>query len=78
MSELFEKRVQFSPHAKMVALKREINFRLFVYERRVGAGGMDKATAEEQIAVFEAILNDYERNAGLPLTPPKPRSGALL
>ena len=51
---------QFSREQKREAILREITFRERVYERRVAEGKMSQKFADEQIAIFEAIAEDYE------------------
>jgi hypothetical protein len=46
---------------KIKALKREIALRKRVYPLRVRAKLMQLATADHEIAVMQAILEDYER-----------------
>lgn len=56
--ELF--RHEFSREQKITAIKREISMRHSVYGRRVDEGKMSQRAADNGIAVFEAILADYE------------------
>lgn len=51
--------VEFSREQKLAAVTRELTFRRRVYARHVAAGKMKQATADFQIAVFEAIAFDY-------------------
>lgn len=51
----------FTFEQKLAAVKRELTYRRRVYSRRVGEGKMTQALADEQIAVMEAIVADYEK-----------------
>jgi hypothetical protein len=51
--------VKFTHAQKRAAIIREIKQREAVYPRLVGAGKMSAQFAAEQIAVMEAILEDY-------------------
>lgn len=44
---------------KRAALKRELAFRRCCYSKRVAEGRMTRAQMAYQIAVIEAILDDY-------------------
>lgn len=44
---------------KLKAVQRELEFRRYVYPRRVNAEKMTQRQADEQIAIFEAIALDY-------------------
>lgn len=46
---------------KLAAVRREITMRRRVYPRWVEANRMSQAKADEEIAVMEAIVADYER-----------------
>jgi hypothetical protein len=54
-----EERRPFSAQEKLDAVERELRFRRRVYPRRVDDGRMTKASADAQIALFEAIAEDY-------------------
>lgn len=56
--ELF--RHEYSRDQKIDAIKKEISMRHLVYGRRVDEGKMTRRSADNGIAVFEAILADYE------------------
>lgn len=58
MSDLFPQR--FTLDAKAEAIAREISFRRRVFERRVAEGKMTQKKADYEIAIFEAILDDYK------------------
>ena len=58
MSNMFP--VRFTDEQKADALRREIKFRHSVYERRVADRRMSQQKMDYEIAVFEAILADYE------------------
>lgn len=62
MSDLFPKR--FTLEAKAEAIERELSFRRRVFERRVAEGKMTQKKADYEIAIFEAILADYEGGGG--------------
>jgi hypothetical protein len=48
---------------KRAAIKRELDYRRRVYPRLVLDQKMNQKTADLQIAIFEAILADYEKLA---------------
>lgn len=50
-----------TPEEKLVAIKRELGYRRYVYPRRVGVGKMSQKQADKEIVVMEAIEADYER-----------------
>lgn len=45
---------------KLAAMKRELGFRKHVYPNRIAAGKMTQAKADQEIAVTEAIIADYQ------------------
>ena len=51
----------FSRDQKRQAIERELRYRRRVFADRVSAGKMTKKQMGYEIAVFEAILKDYER-----------------
>lgn len=53
----------FTAQDKLEAVQRELAFRRRVYERRVADGKMTQQLADRQIAVFEAIADDYNQKA---------------
>ena len=53
----------FTAEEKLEAVRRELSYRRRVYRRRVDEGKMTQALADRQIAIFEAIADDYERSA---------------
>lgn len=53
----------FSAADKLAAVEREVGQRQQVYGRLVTAGRMTAAFAREQIAVMEAIAEDYRTAA---------------
>lgn len=54
---------RFTAEEKLAAVKREIGFRKRVYARRVAENKMAQAQMDREIAVFEAIADDYETAA---------------
>ena len=53
--------MEFSAAEKHRAVVREIEFRKYVYPRRVMKGDMSQAQADKQIALMEAIAADYAK-----------------
>ena len=53
----------FTTEQKIAAVDRELKFRRYVYAKRVAGGKMTQAKADEEIAVMEAIREDYARIA---------------
>lgn len=51
----------FTREMKREAIERELKYRRSVYARRVSDGKMSQKAADYQIAVFEAILEDYAK-----------------
>jgi len=51
----------FTADEKLAAVRRELNMRRRVYPRWVSNGKMSQAKADEETAVMEAIVADYER-----------------
>ncbi len=49
----------FTYREKMQCAQREVNFRRYVYAKRVAAGKMKQADADKQIAIMESIAADY-------------------
>jgi hypothetical protein len=49
----------YSSEEKKNAVERELSFRRRVYSRQVSDGRMSKEMATHQIAIFEAIRDDY-------------------
>jgi hypothetical protein len=49
----------FTAEQKRKAVDRELSYRRRVYARRVADGKMSPQLAAEQIAIFEAIEDDY-------------------
>jgi hypothetical protein len=49
----------FSAADKRAAIDRELGFRRRVYKRQVEAGKMKQSAMDTQIAIFEAIRDDY-------------------
>jgi hypothetical protein len=45
---------------KIEALNRELKYRRRVYDRKVTDGSMTRQLADYQIAIFQAILVDYQ------------------
>lgn len=58
MADLFGERV-FTAREKLDALEREIRIRRRVYPKWVLQNRMTQKKADEEIAVLEAIANDY-------------------
>lgn len=54
---------QFSAGRKLRAIARELEFRRAVYPRQVATGKMTASHAREQIAIMEAIRDDYAKLA---------------
>lgn len=50
---------RFTSRDKMRAAQREVGFRRFVYPKRVAAGKMSRAKADEEIALMDEIAHDY-------------------
>lgn len=55
--------MSFTACDKLTALERELKYRRIVYARRVTEGKMLAMTAKVQIAVMEAIADDYRAPA---------------
>ena len=53
--------MKFTAKQKLEAVHRELSYRRPVYERRVANGTMTKELADFQIAIFEAIRDDYAK-----------------
>lgn len=53
----------FTESDKLDAITRELGFRRRVYARQVEAGRMTAAKAEREIALMEAIRDDYRERA---------------
>jgi hypothetical protein len=45
---------------KLAEVKKEIEYRWFVYPKRVAAGKMKQAEMDKRLAVMRAIKDDYE------------------
>ena len=50
----------FTAHEKLRAVRREIGWRKRVYPNRIESGRMDKKQADYEIAIMQAIEQDYE------------------
>jgi hypothetical protein len=50
---------QFTPADKLRSVERELKYRRYVYPARVASLKMKKAEADREIAIFEAIAEDY-------------------
>lgn len=46
---------------KLRELKRELRMRRSAYPRWVASGSLSAETAERQIAIMEAVVDDYEQ-----------------
>ena len=55
--------MSYTANQKRKAIERELDYRRFVFPKRVAAGKMTQRQADEQIAIFEEIARDYERQA---------------
>lgn len=53
----------FTNTEKLAGIERELRYRRRVYKNRVAAEKMTQALADEQIALFEAIAEDYRAHA---------------
>lgn len=53
----------FTAAEKLKAIQRELEFRRYVFPRRVQAEKMTQRQADEQIAIFEEIALDYVKLA---------------
>ncbi len=51
----------YTVEQKRKAIERELRYRRRVYTRQVEAGKMLQSFMDEQIAVFEAIREDYAK-----------------
>ncbi len=49
----------FTAKQKHDAIKRELSYRKYVYPKRIDHKTMSQKNADYQIAIFEAILQDY-------------------
>lgn len=63
MPDLFEPDSAYTAAQKLKEVERELKFRRYVYPRRVAAEKMKQADADFQIAIFEAIEQDYRAKA---------------
>jgi hypothetical protein len=54
---------KFTMHDMLTEIERELAQRRRVYPRLIAAGKMSQATADRQIAIMEAIRDDYRRKA---------------
>lgn len=50
---------KFTPADKLKSVERELKFRRQVFPRRVEANKMKQVDADREIAIFEAIADDY-------------------
>jgi hypothetical protein len=60
MPDLFDSST-YTKTDKAAAIRRELGYRRRAYPRWVVEGRMKQEKADHEIAVFEAILADYER-----------------
>ncbi|MGA7809658.1 hypothetical protein [Bradyrhizobium sp.] len=51
----------FTSEQKRKAVEREISYRKRVFPRLIDSGKMTRQMADEQIAIFVAILDDYAK-----------------
>lgn len=49
----------FTAKQKHDAIKRELSYRKYIYPKKVDYKSMSQKLADYQIAIFEAILQDY-------------------
>ena len=49
----------FTAKQKHDAIKRELSYRKYIYPKKIDYGTMSQKLADYQIAIFEAILQDY-------------------
>lgn len=52
---------EFTPADKLKSVERELGYRRRVFPRRVEMGKMKQADADREIALFEAIAEDYRK-----------------
>jgi hypothetical protein len=52
--------MSYTTEQKRKAIERELNYRRWVY-RRVAGGKMTQQKANDEMAIFEAIRDDYAR-----------------
>ena len=50
---------QYNAEEKRRAIERELDYRRYVYPKRVLAGRMTQRQADKQIRIFEEIAGDY-------------------
>lgn len=50
-------------HEKLAAVERELRYRRRVFQRRIDRGSMTFVFAQQQIAIFEEIAEDYRKLA---------------
>jgi hypothetical protein len=53
--------MNFTAEQKRKAIERELTYRRRVYPRLIDNGKMTQKQADEQVAIFEAIRDDYAR-----------------
>jgi hypothetical protein len=51
----------YTAEQKRKALERELTYRRRVFPRLIDSGKMTRQTADDQIAIFEAIREDYAK-----------------
>lgn len=54
---------QYDAKIKLAAVEREIKYRRRVYPRWIEAGNITDGFAAAQISIFEAIAEDYRKQA---------------
>jgi len=59
-----DRQTRFTAREKMRAAQREAGYRRFVYPKRIDAGKMTQAKADEEIALMDEIAADYGALAG--------------
>ena len=53
--------MSYSTQDKLAPIERELAYRRKVFARRVENGSMTRELADRQIAIFEAIRDDYAK-----------------
>lgn len=63
----------YTAREKLRAIRRELAMRNKVYPKWVSAGRMKQSTADYELAVLQAIHNDYQMLADKEAAPDEPR-----
>ncbi len=53
----------YTAREKMRAAQREVNYRRYVYAKRIADGKMTQAKADAEIAIMDEIARDYGAQA---------------